>query len=62
MDGKPVHLFFLIVAPPHEPGSLYMVTLGKIAEICRKLIKTNEYMKVETPDEFIKLIKNLEEK
>jgi mannitol/fructose-specific phosphotransferase system IIA component (Ntr-type) len=32
MDGKPVHLLFLTVAPPQERSNLYLPVLGKIVE------------------------------
>jgi PTS system nitrogen regulatory IIA component len=35
-DGKPTHLFFLLLAPPHDTGNLYLQALGKIAELVRK--------------------------
>ena len=35
MDGKPVHLFFLTVAPPQERSNLYLPVLGKIVEVVK---------------------------
>jgi nitrogen PTS system EIIA component len=35
IDKKPVHLFFLIVAPPVEGNNLYLPILGKIVEMVR---------------------------
>lgn len=35
MDGKPVHLIFLTVAPPQERSNLYLPVLGKIVEIVK---------------------------
>ncbi|MCK5145718.1 PTS sugar transporter subunit IIA [bacterium] len=35
MDGEPVHLFFLIVAPPQEKSNLYLPILGKLVEMLR---------------------------
>ena len=32
VDGKPVHLVFLTVAPPQERSNLYLPVLGKIVE------------------------------
>ena len=35
MDGKPVHLIFLTVAPPQERNNLYLPVLGKIVEMVK---------------------------
>jgi len=35
-DGKPTHLFFLLLAPPQDSGNFYLQALGKIAELVRK--------------------------
>jgi len=35
IDKKPVHLFFLIVAPPIDGDNLYLPILGKIVETVR---------------------------
>ncbi|HDM90639.1 MAG: hypothetical protein DRQ06_05225 [Candidatus Hydrothermota bacterium] len=61
LDGKPVHLFFLLCAPPQDPGTTYLLTLGKIAHVARKLSKREDYMEIEDPDEFIKYLAKLEE-
>lgn len=52
LDGKPVHLFFLLCAPPQDIGTTYLVLLGKIAQIARKLTKTQDYMNIDDPEEF----------
>ena len=52
LDDKPVHLFFLLCAPPQDIGTTYLVMLGKIAQIARKLTKSQEYMKIDDPEEF----------
>ena len=61
LDGKPVHLFFLLCAPPQDPGTTYLLTLGKIAHVARKLSKREDYMDIEDPGEFIKYLAKLEE-
>ncbi len=35
VDGKPVHLFFLIVAPPNDRANLYLPFLGRLVEILK---------------------------
>ncbi len=36
IDGKPVHYFFLIVAPPLEVSNQYLPVLGKIAQFAKE--------------------------
>jgi fructose-specific phosphotransferase system IIA component len=36
IDGEPVHLFFLIVAPPHDRANRYLPFLGKLVEILKQ--------------------------
>lgn len=62
VDRKPVHLFFLIMAPPQDPGNQYLITLGKVAMVAQELIKENRIFEAQTPEEFIRLIHSLEEK
>lgn len=35
-DGAPVHLFFLIVAPPQDRNNEYLPLLGQIAELVKE--------------------------
>ena len=60
IDKKPVNLFFLIVAPPQDPGNQYLITLGRVAVVCQELLKKKLYEKPETPEEFIKLVEEIE--
>src|SRR5436189_6325725 len=36
LDSKPVHYFFLIVAPPLEVSNQYLPVLGKIAQLAQE--------------------------
>jgi mannitol/fructose-specific phosphotransferase system IIA component (Ntr-type) len=60
LDGKPVYLFFLLCAPPQDPGTIYLLTLGKIAQIARKLSKSKDYMELDDPEDFLKHLISLE--
>jgi mannitol/fructose-specific phosphotransferase system IIA component (Ntr-type) len=51
-DGKPVHLFFLIIAPYREKKNLYLPTLGKIAEFFRKKSLRDNILKASNFQEF----------
>lgn len=37
LDGKPVHLLFMLVATPMDPSMQYLTALGNIARIARGL-------------------------
>jgi len=56
MDGKPVHLFFLIVAPPQDKQNEYLPLLGKIAELVKEKKIRDQLEKVESFDELSELL------
>jgi mannitol/fructose-specific phosphotransferase system IIA component (Ntr-type) len=62
IDKKPAHLFFLIIAPPQDPGNQYLVTLGRVALISQNLAKNKQYLEPKTPQDMIQLIREAEEK
>lgn len=62
IDKKPANLFFLIVAPPQDPGNQYLITLGRVAMVCQELTKRKLTLAPKSPEEFIQLIRTLEEK
>lgn len=52
LDKKPVHLFFLIVAPPQEKSNLYLPILGKLVELLRDENLRKRLQSVKTFHEF----------
>ena len=56
-DGKPTHLFFLLLAPPQDVGNYYLQALGKIAELVRVDSVCDAMMKVKNFDELTHLLK-----
>jgi len=62
LDGKPVRLFFLVIAPPQDIGNQYMLTLGRVAMICQELTKKKKLVIPKTPEEFIRMIREIEGK
>ena len=62
IDKKPAHLFFLIIAPPQDPGNQYLVTLGRVALISQNLARNKQYLEPKTPQEMIQLIRDAEDK
>ncbi len=60
IDRKRAKLFFLVVAPPVGDPSDYLIVLGQIAQVSKKLSKDRRLSKIKTPHELIDLIKELE--
>ena len=58
MDKKPVHLFFLIVAPPQERQNIYLPVLGKICEMIRDNKIRKNFLKVSCYEEFINILRD----
>jgi len=56
IDGKPVNLVFMIIAPPQDEDNMYLPILGKMVEILNKSKNRNKLMEAETYDEFIEII------
>ena len=57
IDKKPVHLIFMIVAPYQDRQNLYLVVLGKLAELLRKKKVRDGLLNVSTFEEFKDVIK-----
>jgi PTS system nitrogen regulatory IIA component len=58
IDGKPVHYFFLIVAPPLEVSNQYLPVLGKIAQFAKEPDVPGKLAVVATPKEFLTLLED----
>jgi mannitol/fructose-specific phosphotransferase system IIA component (Ntr-type) len=56
MDHRPVHHFFLIVAPPIEVSNQYLPILGKIATFAKEPDVPHRLSQLTSPDEFFKLL------
>lgn len=60
MDDKPVHLFFLIVAPPQEISNIYLPTLGRVAQFVKDAENREALLAAETAEDFCGLIGRIE--
>ncbi len=58
IDDKPVHYFFLIVAPPLEVSNQYLPVLGKIAQFAKESDVPDRLAKLKTPPQFLKLLED----
>lgn len=57
-DSKPVHLIFLILAPEEELEA-YLDVLAQIARFCKEERNREALLKVDSPKEVIKLMKDV---
>lgn len=57
IDGKPVHLIFLVIAPPHEEDNQYLPMLGKLVEFLHDENNRKKLLEIKTFQEFEELIK-----
>ncbi len=56
VDDRPVHHFFMIVAPPIEVSNQYLPVLGKIATFAKEPDVTDRLARVTTAEEFFALL------
>jgi mannitol/fructose-specific phosphotransferase system IIA component (Ntr-type) len=56
IDEKPVHFFFLIVAPPLEVSNQYLPVLGKIAQFSKEADVPQRLMALGSSGEFMALL------
>ena len=56
IDEKPVHFFFLIVAPPLEVSNQYLPVLGKIAQFSKEADVPERLLALTSPAEFMRLL------
>jgi mannitol/fructose-specific phosphotransferase system IIA component (Ntr-type) len=56
IDDKPVHFFFLIVAPPLEVSNQYLPVLGKIAQFSKEADVPGRLLALESPAAFMALL------
>jgi len=60
IDNKPVHDFFLIVAPPMEVSNQYLPVLGKIAQFAKEPDIPERLTRLKTPEHFLTLLEEQE--
>ena len=56
IDDKPVHYFFLIVAPPLEVSNQYLPVLGKLAQFAKEPDVPERLARLNSAGEFLKLL------
>jgi len=53
IDNKPVHIVFMIIAPPQDENNMYLPILGKIVEVLSKSKNRKTLLSLESFIEFI---------
>jgi mannitol/fructose-specific phosphotransferase system IIA component (Ntr-type) len=56
IDGRPVHHFFLILAPPLEVSNLYLPILGRIAQFAKDPDVPERLTQLQTSDDLLALL------
>jgi len=56
VDHKPVHILFLIVAPPTEVSNQYLPVLGKIAQFAQMPDVPDQLRQLTSPDQLFQLL------
>lgn len=56
VDRKPVHILFLIVAPPTEVSNQYLPVLGKIAQFAQMPDVADQLTSLASPDQLFSLL------
>jgi nitrogen PTS system EIIA component len=56
IDERPVHFFFLIVAPPLEVSNQYLPVLGKIAQFSKEADVPQRLLDLTEPRQFLALL------
>ncbi len=56
IDQKPVHNFFLIVAPPLEVSNQYLPVLGKVAQFAKEPDVPDRLATLQRPQDFLDLV------
>lgn len=57
LDGKPTHLFFVLLAPPQDSGNLYLQALGKLIELIGQDAVRQAIMDAASMEELIGILK-----
>jgi PTS system nitrogen regulatory IIA component len=56
IDKKPVHLFFMVIAPPHDEGNIYLPILGTLVTILNDKNNRDRLSEVNSYAEFLPII------
>jgi len=55
-DGKPVTLFFMVIAPPNDEGNVYLPVLGSLVTVLKNTQKRKKLNSVQSYEDLIAII------
>jgi len=56
IDKKPVHLFFMVIAPPHDEGNIYLPILGTLVTVLNDKNNRDRLLEVSSFADFVPII------
>ena len=56
IDGKPAHLFFMVISPPHDEGNTYLPILGRLVTCLNKADNRKALQQVEDFDQLMTIL------
>jgi mannitol/fructose-specific phosphotransferase system IIA component (Ntr-type) len=56
LDAKPVHIIFLVCAPPQPKPIEYLLILGRVAQISKEIVKDSRIFEIDDRSEFLKIL------
>jgi len=62
LDGKPVHIIFLVCAPPQPRPMEYLLILGKVAQLCKEIVKSSRVFETDDEEEFMSILTECDER
>jgi PTS system nitrogen regulatory IIA component len=58
VDAEPVHLFYLIVAPPNDRANLYLPFLGKLVEVLKSDANRERLLEAGSFDDVVEVLRS----
>jgi mannitol/fructose-specific phosphotransferase system IIA component (Ntr-type) len=62
LDDKPVHIVFLVCAPPQPRPMEYLLILGKVAQLCKEIVKSSRVFETDDAEEFMSILVECDER
>lgn len=61
LDGEPVHIIFLVCAPPQPKPMEYLLILGRVAQLCKEIVKGSRVFETNDKEEFMNILTECDE-